>query len=303
MIMDCREFINRLDLFAAGMLPHDEQAAAARHLEACTRCRTLHCMVRGESDPLTPKMRRDLLFAILSQTSGPACGEAQLGLCDYADGILSPHDREVIALHIEDCLECGSIIAALQELAEILPSMAEIEPEPSLTEEILLATTDRTENTRCTRRTPQKWNWGNRLLRRPRFAWEVAYVGTLLFFLALGNPPNWAFFKPGVEKFPRWLQNGDQVVQEKVTLLAKKGASAGGRVVQETAIILAKKGASAKDSLDDLRLRGRHMLETVEGIRQRTTTALRQQMSALATGLRLSLLDGGGSKPQKQDLR
>jgi hypothetical protein len=66
-----------------------------------------------------------------------------------------------------------------------LPALAEMDPGPGFTERVLLATSMK----------PAPEGWRSRLadawlalVRRPRFAWEAAYVATVCLVLAFGNP-------------------------------------------------------------------------------------------------------------------
>jgi hypothetical protein len=112
-----------------------------------------------------------------------------------------------VARHLDACADCRSwcdayfaalraweadpdpslgagVIARTSEtdaLLADLPSLAEWDPGPGFTERIL----------RCTSQKPPSGVWHERwlaIVRRPRFAWEAAYVATLCFVLALGNP-------------------------------------------------------------------------------------------------------------------
>jgi hypothetical protein len=100
-----------------------------------------------------------------------ALGEGELAWVDedaalFADGILAR-------------------TSAADALAAELPALAEMDPGPGFTERVLLHTSNRPA--------PERWHaqwvaaWRT-LARRPRFAWEVAYVATLCWVLVFGNP-------------------------------------------------------------------------------------------------------------------
>ncbi len=282
--MDCRSFEERLDVLVAGILPPREQQAAEEHLSACVRCRRLLSMVRGDEEGQAHQADQDLLLAILHKTSGAPCGEAALLLCDWVDGHLEQDDWEIISLHIDHCPNCGSLAASLQELKEVLPEMAEIEPDESLAGRILQATISRPRVSRHDRRHFDGREWWHRMLRRPRFAWEAAYVGALLILLALGNPAHLPLDTPRMTTVPRLLmQSGDQIVQE-------------------TATALAKSGKTAKNSIQDLRLRTHNLLEAAAEYQDQTASALRRKTTSILDELRRSLLKGN-RKEQRQDLR
>ncbi|MCX6551408.1 MAG: hypothetical protein NTY02_10460 [Acidobacteria bacterium] len=114
---------------------------------------------------------------------------------------------EPVAAHLEDCADCrawheayragvevwrGEEIDAfadgvlvrtsmLDALIAELPSLVEMDPGPGFTERVLLHTSKK----------PATAIWRDRwlaLVRRPRFAWEAAYVATLCWVLIFGNP-------------------------------------------------------------------------------------------------------------------
>ena len=219
-------------------------------------------MVRGDEEGPAPQADQDLLLSILHKTSGAPCGDAALLLCDWVDGHLDQDDWEIISLHIDHCPNCRSLAASLQELKEVLPEMAEIETDESL------------------HRPDPRWQlsagpgypamtaphfdvreWWRRMLRRPRFAWEAAYVGALLILLALGNPAQLPLDAPKVTTVPRLvMQSGDQIVQE-------------------TATALAKSGKTAKNSIRDLRLRTHTLLEAAAEYQDQTASALRREVN------------------------
>jgi hypothetical protein len=126
----------------------------------------------------------DLTNSILKRTSGPACGRSRECLPDFVDGRLDAGSGGLLALHLEYCSRCGALDQTLRELAGTFPGMALLEPEESFTAAVMQATTD----PRPLRRTFGFLDWWGRLIRRPRFALEMAYVGTLLCVLVIGNP-------------------------------------------------------------------------------------------------------------------
>ncbi len=73
----------------------------------------------------------------------------------------------------------------VEALLRDLPSLAMMNPGPGFAERVLLATSKR--------QAPQSWrvrlaaSWWS-LVRRPRFAWEAAYVATVCWVLLFGNP-------------------------------------------------------------------------------------------------------------------
>lgn len=146
----------------------------------------------------------DLLAGVLARTTGPVCGRAHELL--PAEG-LPETDRRLLALHLEGCAECRALAAALAALAEDLPALAEMAPEPGFAEDVLARTS------RAAPAVPALERWARRLagglsgnwaalaggwrrtsavwVRRPRFAWEAAFLLTLVLspvFAAAGAP-------------------------------------------------------------------------------------------------------------------
>jgi hypothetical protein len=66
-----------------------------------------------------------------------------------------------------------------------LPLLSEMDPGPGFTERVLAATSRRLEPAGWAERARLAWQM---LVRRPRFAWEAAYVATVCWVLVFGNP-------------------------------------------------------------------------------------------------------------------
>jgi len=66
-----------------------------------------------------------------------------------------------------------------------LPLLADLDPGPGFTERVLMATARRPAPEGWRARVSGAW-WA--LVRRPRFAWEAAYVATVCWVLVFGNP-------------------------------------------------------------------------------------------------------------------
>lgn len=141
-----------------------------------------------------------LLAGVLAKTTGPVCGRAHELL---PDDELPETDRRLLSLHLEGCAGCRALAAALAALAEDLPALAEVSPEPGFVEGVLGRTS------RAAPAVPVPERWARRLsaspaalagawrrawpvwVRRPRFAWEAAFVLTLVLspvFAAAGAP-------------------------------------------------------------------------------------------------------------------
>lgn len=174
--MDCREFIDLLEELLAERLPEESRRAALEHAQGCARCSEL---VMAADDPPF-----DLAGSILRRTSGSTCRSARELLCGELDGEIAQVDSELLMIHLGSCAECAALSRRLAALARDLPMLAEIAPDDLFLGDVLARTLP-----------PQSsaGRWAARLaagiqqlLRRPRFAMEGAYVGTLLLVLVLG---------------------------------------------------------------------------------------------------------------------
>jgi anti-sigma factor RsiW len=185
--MDCSEFEDRLERLQGGLLTAEERQAVEDHLAACEPCRELiEAATEGLNVPPL-KMPRDLTRSILERTSGSACRRVREHLCDFVDGKLEGSYGEILSLHLADCVDCSALAASLAELKEILPQMSEVEPGMNFTFRVLRATSRLSPELRVS-----LWSriqqWWLRLIQRPRFSWEAAYLGTILLVTVLGNP-------------------------------------------------------------------------------------------------------------------
>jgi hypothetical protein len=180
--MDCRDFERRFETFLAGELSAWERGACEAHLAACPACRELLELaapagLAGGAEASAG----DLLGAVLAETSGSACGRAGELLAARLDEVAAdPLDRELLDLHLAACAGCRSLARVLALLGDDLPAMAEVRPDRSFVDDVLAATLPAA--VRWRRAFSRSWSrrWAA-WLRRPRFAWEAAFVLTLVF--------------------------------------------------------------------------------------------------------------------------
>lgn len=275
--MDCRDFEDQLDVFEGGLLSPEEQAGAWEHIRACPRCRTLLALVRGESDVLESGAGNDLALAILRRTSGDGCLGAEERLCDYADGALETIDQEIISLHLSHCPECNRLAETLIDLGRTLPEMAAIEPDVQFTEDVLRATAGAPRILPLSDQQP----WWSRWMRRPRFAWEAAYVGTLFLLLAIGNPA----ILPRASAVPQLLIEQSD------------------RLLLETTSVLTAQRVAAGHSFGDLRQKSKFLWDRATEFQVQTTSALQREIASMFEQMKLDLFDGTSAEQPKNELR
>jgi len=119
----------------------------------------------------------DLTQAILARTSGGSCEALRAQACAYVDGELDPLRAGLVEAHLAHCAGCTGLVATLRAAEARLPELRAVDPGPWFTQRVLRACRPAP--------TPSLWS---RLLHRPRFALEAAYVGGALVFLLLRLP-------------------------------------------------------------------------------------------------------------------
>lgn len=184
--MNCTTFIERIEALLAGRLSGAEKRVVEAHARRCADCggllKALTAVEGGEQ--AHPPV--DLAETVLERTSGSPCASARRALCDRLEGQPGETDAELLRGHLDHCTACAALDRVLTRLMADLPRLAEVEPEASLLGEVLARTVGR-------RAPAVSWpvrlagTW-RRLLHRPRFALEGAYVGALLVALLFGYP-------------------------------------------------------------------------------------------------------------------
>ena len=181
MSFDCRRFEDVLEAFLDGTLADADARAARAHLRTCPDCHEL-ALIAGAPVQSAP----DLTTQVLARTSGPSCERAKENLCEFVDGGAGTVEAELIRMHISACADCALLSNVLVELTTDLPLLAEIRLDERFTADVLARTIPAPRKTAT---------WIDRLvqgldqlMRRPRFAFEGAYVLTVLLLVVLGVP-------------------------------------------------------------------------------------------------------------------
>ena len=112
---------------------------------------------------------------VLAETSGPACPAAQHRFVAFVDGDLDPTDAALVRKHVGRCVACREELGRVRAVIADLPRIAEAPTDDAFVADVLSRTTGRAVLA------PASWaeTW-RRLVHRPRFALEMAYVATLL---------------------------------------------------------------------------------------------------------------------------
>ncbi len=183
--MKCSYFSSRLTAFLRDEITAEEREAVLAHLECCPDCRQTVQIGRGDWDLEPPGSPGSFVSAVLELTSGPTCQSARRQLCDFVDGLLNPEASSALAGHLQRCRDCSALFVALTELAQVLPEMALLSPDPAFAPDLLSLTSSRPPEVSPPRHPIRSLL--ERLFRRPRFSLEAAYVGTLLILAVWGN--------------------------------------------------------------------------------------------------------------------
>lgn len=136
----------------------------------CDRCRGL---LVGDADAAT---RHADLAAHL-----PWCAECRA----FADALRAGEEAWRAEDHADFRDGVLARTSAADAIAAELPALAEMDPGPGFTERVLRHTSQRPAAARWRGQWVAFWR---ALVRRPRFAWEVAYAATLCLVLTVGSP-------------------------------------------------------------------------------------------------------------------
>jgi predicted anti-sigma-YlaC factor YlaD len=163
-----------VDDFLDGTVDPELETEARSHLSRCPECVELVSILKDDWTSVDATAPGHLTDAILERTSGNPCETALGRLTDFVDQDLIGVDRGLVSLHLDDCPDCRSVAGALDQLSADLPTLAENEPGRGFVTAVLSATSERSTLA------ADLVSFWRGLLRRPRFAFEAAYVGTVL---------------------------------------------------------------------------------------------------------------------------
>ena len=210
--MSCERIQDRLFEYVDGSLDAITHERVASHIESCADCAAL-----AASLVATEPGDEDLTRAVLRRTTRDACEQSAERIPDWIDGSLDALDAELVAGHVSHCTDCEALAGVMRTMAIDLPSLAEVEPDVHFVDDVMTATADRLPDwvdsalaafaevepdarflddvmAVTAYKTPAlSWvarldGWFAGLIRRPRIAWEGAYVATVFLVLLVGFP-------------------------------------------------------------------------------------------------------------------
>lgn len=244
--MNCAAFERQLERYQAGTLPDVERRRIDQHLCHCPACRVLLEAIQSGGNKAG---QVDIAQVVLSRTTGSTCGRCKSLLGDLLDGALDGVESELVLAHLGSCASCGSLFRVMSEMADVLPRMREMAPDPSFAGEVLTSI-------RALRRERPKLSRALEFFRglteRPRFTWEAAYLATLLVFGLFGTPVS-----PVPDAGPRLLAS----LQNSEGLVAQAGSSIE-RCRQEAALVI-EASARARQTVGRMTARSAEKAEQI----------------------------------------
>jgi hypothetical protein len=155
------------------------------HLDTCAECRAWFARFAEGVAAWEGDSGADLTAAVADRTSGKACGRARGLMAGAVDEAPGRDDAALLREHVEHCEDCQAFEADLACALAGLPALAEMDPGPGFVPAVLARTSGRTARATWVDHARAAWQV---VVRRPRFAWETAYVCTLCWLLVFGHP-------------------------------------------------------------------------------------------------------------------
>ena len=177
--MDCRRFERLLDRLVGEQLGAAESRACRAHAAGCPACGELLTLA---TLPVIDG-GGELVTSVLAATSGSPCDGVAERLPDLAQRESSVGEAAVLRQHVADCEECQDLVSVLRRLRRELPALAELRPDARFVDDVLARTLP--VHVQLRRWWRRVWP---RLLHRPRFASEAAFIGLLVLLLVFATP-------------------------------------------------------------------------------------------------------------------
>lgn len=167
----------------ARLFEREENERDRRHLDDCPECAAFAAAIPS-IDVKEPEFDASLQ-AIFSVSPQSACEQAEEQLPEWLDGELEAVQGELVGGHLQHCDRCDELVSILRRAEGELPSLIAAENDESFVASVVAATPFAD---------PQP-SWGQRfdrwvaaLVRRPRIAWEGAYLATACLALLIMIP-------------------------------------------------------------------------------------------------------------------
>lgn len=180
---DCRIIESMLPMYVADLLDSGRRQIVDAHLVECAQCERKLAEMLGAGQPMNPDEADRFVTSVVDRTSGSVCRRAREFLSRQGDGELDETTRALLEGHTEHCAGCRRFDAELEQLLSELPKMLELQPDAAFTRDVLLMTS------RCPEPAISRWRRlagsMDRLLLRPRIAWEAATTMTVILLLTL----------------------------------------------------------------------------------------------------------------------
>jgi len=223
------------------------------HASSCEPCRRWIGRYAAGAELWREEAGADVAMPVMAATGGAPCDRARELLASIPDGALDPTDASLLAAHASRCVECRTFGVTVASITDALPILAEWDPGPGFAAAVLARTSRRPAADTLGDRWRAAWQ---RLLQRPRFALEAAYVVTLCWLLIFGQPItalDWttvrvsAMARDSVPAQVRVVQAHVASWRERVTADADRATSevASGRALVEQATSVAQRKATA----------------------------------------------------------
>jgi len=140
----------------------------------------------GKNADMSSHQREKMIKGVLERTSGSPCGRARELICAQAGDTLEKVDTVLLAGHTAHCPACRSLATVMAWMPKPLLELAEIDPGEAFTAAALKNMLPwRQRVARRLRNCGEEWA---SLVRRPRFAWEAAYIGATIIGLLFAAP-------------------------------------------------------------------------------------------------------------------
>jgi hypothetical protein len=248
--MNCDRLHELLDAWTTGELSVELRDQLEAHAADCAECASVlrhsHEDSAGFDDDLVVR-------PVLAATTGRTCGQVEWVLA--GDPRASEVELEWARDHAAHCEHCARFEAWMAALPELLPTLAERDPGPDFTAEVLLATLPGPSLgsvfVRRVRDHVDRWQ------RRPEFAQELSFVLTLALLVVT--------FLPGspLRDVPRQALSVVQLSGSGTELSAAVGGDGEGTVGHELRQGLRMRGERLGVGFDRL---GTHVLQTGKGL-------------------------------------